>query len=176
MLRPEVVDSLHASIVYRRRWYVNVYSARVMVRERLDLGVLLHQLTSTVAQRELPLLRTHRIEMWDYVVLGGLEHDSAPTQAQLAATVGRDKTRLIANLDRLEARGLLHRTPDPDDRRNRIITLTDAGRTLLADCRRDIRAMEADLLSTLHAPDRTAFVRALLRLVESTREDTGVRQ
>jgi len=36
--------------------------------------------------------------------------------------------------------------------------------------------MEADLLSTLHAPDRTAFVRALLRLVESTREDTGVRQ
>jgi len=74
------------------------------------------------------------------------------------------------------AAGLLHRTPDPDDRRNRIVTLTDAGRTLLADCRRDIRAMEADLLSTLHAPDRTAFVRALLRLVESTREDTGVRQ
>jgi len=52
------------------------------------------------------------------------------------------------------AAGLLHRTPDPDDRRNRIVTLTDAGRTLLADCRRDIRAMEADLLSTLHAPDR----------------------
>jgi len=148
----------------------------VVARERPDLGTLLHRLTSTVAQRELPLLRAHRIEMWDYVVLGGLEHDSAPTQAQLATTVRRDKTRLIAILDRLEARGLLHRTPDPDDRRNRIVTLTGAGRTLLADCRRDIRTMETDLLSTLSAPDRTAFVRALSRLAEATREDTGVRQ
>ncbi len=146
-----------------------------MARDRPDLGVLLHRLTSTVAQRELPLLRAYRIEMWDYVVLGGLEHDSAPTQAQLAAAVGRDKTRLIANLDHLEARGLLHRTPDPDDRRNRVVTLTDAGRNLLAACRRDIRAMEADLLATLGAPDGTVFVRGLSRLAESTREDTGVR-
>lgn len=147
-----------------------------MARDRPDLGVLLHRLTSTVVQRELPLLRAHRIEMWDYVVLGGLEHDSAPTQAQLAAAVGRDKTRLIVILDRLESRGLLHRSPDPDDRRNRIVTLTDAGRTLLADCRHDIRAMETDLLRTLTTPDRTAFVRALSRLAESSREDTGVRQ
>jgi len=147
-----------------------------MAHDRPDLGVILHRLTTIVAQRELPLLRSHQIEMWDYVVLGGLEHDSAPTQAQLAAAVGRDKTRLIATLDRLEARGLLHRTADPDDRRNRIVTLTEAGRTLLADCRRDIRAMETDLLSTLSAPDQTAFIRALSRLDESTREDTGVRQ
>jgi len=147
-----------------------------MARERPDLGVMLHRLTSAVAQRELPLLRVHELEMWDYVVLGGLEHDSAPTQAQLATAVRRDKTRLIVILDRLEARGLLHRTPDPDDRRNRIVTLTDAGRTLLAECRRDIRTMESDLLSTLSSPDRTAFVRALSSLAESTREDTGVCQ
>ncbi len=147
-----------------------------MARERPDLGVMLHRLTSAVAQRELPLLRVHELEMWDYVVLGGLEHDSAPTQAQLATTVRRDKTRLIVILDRLEARGLLHRTPDPDDRRNRIVALTDAGRTLLAECRRDIRTMESDLLSTLSSPDRTAFVRALSSLAESTREDTGVCQ
>ena len=147
-----------------------------MARERPDLGVMLHRLTSAVAQRELPLLRVHELEMWDYVVLGGLEHDSAPTQAQLATTVRRDKTRLIVILDRLEARGLLHRTPDPDDRRNRIVTLTDAGRTVLAECRRDIRTMESDLLSTLSSPDRTVFVRALSSLAESTREDTGVCQ
>ncbi len=37
-------------------------------------------------------------------------------------------------------------------------------------------AMEADLLSTLSAADRTAFVRALSTLAEPTPEDTGVRQ
>lgn len=139
-----------------------------MERDRPDLGILLHRLTSTIVQRELPLLRIHQLEMWDYVVLGGLEHDSAPTQAQLAAAVGRDKTRLITILDRLEARGLLHRTPDPDDRRNRIVTLTEAGTTLLADCRRDIRAMEVHLLGTLSALDRTAFIRALSELAGAT--------
>lgn len=147
-----------------------------MARDRPDLGILLHRLTSTVAQRELPLLCAHQVEMWDYVVLGGLEHDAAPTQAQLAVAVGRDKTRLITILDRLAARGLLHRTPDPDDRRNRIVTLTEAGRTLLADCRRDIRAMEADLLSALSAPARTAFIRVLSELAEATRADTSMRQ
>lgn len=147
-----------------------------MARDRSDLGVLLHRLTSAVAQRELPLLRAHHLEMWDYVVLGGLEHDSAPTQARLAISVGRDKNRLITVLDRLEARGLLHRRADPDDRRNRIVTLTGTGKTLLAECRRDIRAMETDLLSTLSAPDQTAFVRALSSLAASTREDTGVCQ
>lgn len=102
-----------------------------MAPDRPDLGSLLHRLTVAVAQRELPLLHAHQLQMWDYVVLGGLEHDSAPTQAQLAAAVGRDKTRLITILDRLETRGLLSRTPDPDDRRNRIVTLTEAGATLL---------------------------------------------
>lgn len=141
-----------------------------MASERPDLGILLHRLTLTVAQRELPLLRARELQMWDYVVLGGLEHDAAPTQAQLAATVRRDKTRLINILDRLEGRGLLYRRADPDDRRNRIVTLTDAGRTMLAECRRDIRTMEADLLSTLGAADRDAFIRALSSLDDSTQD------
>lgn len=147
-----------------------------MVLDRPDLGILLHRLTSTIVQQELPLLRAHDIEMWDYAVLGALEHDSASTQTQLATSVGRDKTRLITILDRLEASGLLQRRPDRNDRRNRTVTLTDAGRTLLAECRRDIRAMEVGLLSALSATDRTVFIRALSVLAESPRKDTVVRQ
>lgn len=144
-----------------------------MAHDRPDLGVLLHRLTTAVAQREIPLLRAHQIEMWDYVVLGGLEHGAAPTQAQLAASVGRDKTRLIQTLDRLEALGLLDREPDPDDRRNRIVTLTGAGRSVLAACRQDIRAMESDLLADLSAADQAAFTGYLLTLVESTSGHEG---
>ncbi len=139
-----------------------------VARDRPDLGVLLHRLTSALAQRELPLLRAHQIEMWDYVVLGGLEQGPAPTQAQLAISVARDKTRLIQTLDRLEALALLHREPDPADRRNRIVTLTAAGRSVLATCRRDIRAMESDLLATLTTSEGAAFIRSLSALVEST--------
>lgn len=130
-----------------------------------DLGAMLYALTRVVLDAEVPVLRGHGVEMWEYAVLGGLEHGSAPTQSQLAAAVGRDKTRLIPILDRLEARGLLRRAPDPDDRRNRIVSLTDDGRALLAACRASIRAMEADLLADLDRGEQAALRAVLERLV-----------
>jgi DNA-binding MarR family transcriptional regulator len=99
--------------------------------------------------------------MWEYVVLLRLADGAAPTQAQLAAAVRRDKTRLIPILDRLEGRGLLGRTPDPADRRNRIVALTTEGKALLADCRAAIADMEEELLSPLRPEDAAALRRAL---------------
>jgi DNA-binding MarR family transcriptional regulator len=126
-----------------------------------DLGALLYALTRAVVAAEEPVLRAHGVEMWDYVILTRLACGAAPTQATLAAAVGRDKTRLIPLLDGLEARGLLRRTPDPDDRRNRIVALTPEGQALFARCRDGIRAMEEDLLAGL-APGDLPRLRVLL--------------
>src|SRR5690349_13414493 len=100
-------------------------------------------------RREEPLLAAHDLPMWDYAVLVRLGDGAARTQAQLAESVGRDATRLIPILDRLQARGLVERTPDPADRRNRIVALTDAGRATMTSCRDAIRAMESDVLAAL---------------------------
>jgi DNA-binding MarR family transcriptional regulator len=102
--------------------------------------------------------------MWEYVVLSALASGPAPTQAQLATTTGRDQTRLIPILEGLGARGLLERAPDPDDRRRRVVTLSPSGRSVLAQCRSAIRALEARLLAEVDADDREPFVRALRRL------------
>jgi DNA-binding MarR family transcriptional regulator len=131
---------------------------------RDDLGALLHRLLRRVLAAETPLLDAHGVEMWDYSVLVALETGPAQTQARLATAIGRDKTRLIPSLDRLAARGLVARDPDPDDRRNRIVTLTAAGRELLGACRSDIRAMEADLLADVPEPDRATLLRTLAQL------------
>lgn len=132
-----------------------------MSTARPDLGAMLHRLTRVVAEAEVPVLRGHGLEMWDYAVLGGLADGPAPTQGQLAGAVGRDQTRLIPILDRLEARGLLERRPDRRDRRNRVVSLTGAGADLLAACRISVRALEDDLLATL-APERRAALLAAL--------------
>ncbi|MDT7706985.1 MAG: hypothetical protein QOG20_2592 [Pseudonocardiales bacterium] len=64
-------------------------------------------------------------------------------------------------LDRLEARGPLRRTPDPADRRNRVVALTDAGRDLLGECRACVRALEEELLGP---GERDVLIPALERL------------
>jgi len=142
--------------------------------DRKDLAALLRQLLSVLVERETALLHTHGVDMWEYVVLGGLELGAAQTQTRLAGAVGRDKTRLIPILDRLQARGLVNRRPDPRDRRNRIVSLTGPGRELLTRCRRDVRRMEADLLAALDpAVATTTTVRALVLLAEAAHPSHG---
>ncbi len=126
-----------------------------------DLGALLGALARELAAAETPVLAARGLTMWEYVVLTGLAGGAAPTQARLADAIRRDKTRLIPLLDGLEARGLLRRTPDPDDRRNRVVALTGAGRSLLAECRAAVRAMEDELLAGLGAPGRAQLRAAL---------------
>ncbi|MHA6615544.1 MarR family winged helix-turn-helix transcriptional regulator [Pseudonocardia sp. DLS-67] len=138
--------------------------------QRHDLGAAFAWLARAMITAEEPILRAHDVEMWDYVVLATLERGSAPTQSELAAASGRDKTRLIPILDRLEARGLVRRTPDPADRRNRIVGLTPAGREVVASCREGIRAMEAEFLTGLEPGERATFVAVLDRLADVVRE------
>ena len=135
--------------------------------ERPELGYLLSRLVRVAIAREEPILERAGLRMWDYVVLGALAENDAPTQARLAAAAGRDKTRLIGNLDRLEEIGLVNRAPDPADRRNRVVSLTAKGRRVLDRCRTDIREMEKDLLRDVPAGEREVFERVLATLVES---------
>ncbi|WP_285508078.1 MarR family transcriptional regulator [Actinokineospora sp. NBRC 105648] len=135
--------------------------------QRHDLGASFARLTRAMVAAEEPILRAHGLEMWDYVVLGALESGAAPTQAELAAAVRRDKTRLIPILDRLEAGLLVTRTADPADRRNRVVSLTEAGRSLVAACREGIREMEAEFLRSVPAERRRIFVSVLEELAAS---------
>ncbi|MER6974883.1 MarR family transcriptional regulator [Nocardioides sp. NPDC000445] len=134
--------------------------------DRPELGFLLSRLMREVMAREKPILDAAGLEMWDYAVLSSLADSDAPTQAQLAATTGRDKTRLIGNLDRLETQGMVQREPDPADRRNRIVSLTPAGSRVLRSCRDAIAAMETELLADLDPADRVGFERALTALAD----------
>ncbi|HEX4252240.1 MAG TPA: MarR family transcriptional regulator [Pseudonocardia sp.] len=137
-----------------------------MTGQRHDLGATFVRLARALVAAEQPVLDELGIEMWDYVVLVALRHGPVHTQARLAAATGRDTTRLIPILDRLEARGLLRRTPDPADRRNRIVRLTDAGTALVTDCQAGIRRMEARLLAGLQDDERAAFITQLERVAD----------
>ncbi len=134
------------------------------MNDREDLGALFARVTRRLIEAEKPLLAKHGLTMWGYIALNRLAHSPAKTQLRLAATIGYDKTRLIALLDELEHAGLVTRIPDPKDRRARKIHITDTGRATLAAAVADIRAMEDELLAPLTAAERETLLAVLPRL------------
>jgi DNA-binding MarR family transcriptional regulator len=135
-----------------------------------DLAALLATLARRLIDAERPILAEHDLSMWAYIALSHLATAPAGTQLALAQAIGYDKTRLIALLDGLEADGLITRTPDPADRRARIITLSPAGHDRQAAAQRAIRAMEDALLAGLPATERTRLRRTLARVTALTAE------
>lgn len=129
--------------------------------ERADLAAMLYPLVRSLMAAELPILDEHGVSMWGYSVLCTLDDRPIRTQAALAEAIGADKTRIISTLDRLQEDGLITRTPDPDDRRARLLSITEAGRRKRRAVQAQIQANEERLLAELPPADRAAFMRAV---------------
>lgn len=137
-----------------------------MVRKatRPDLAAMLVRLARQTVTAEQPVLAAHGLSMWGYIVLTALDHSSVRTQAALAESIGADKTRIITTLDQLQESGHIERMPDPDDRRARLLTITESGRTVKNAAQADIQRGEERLLGQLPAQDRSTFLRVLRQL------------
>jgi DNA-binding MarR family transcriptional regulator len=131
---------------------------------------MLAPLLREMAAAEEPVLRTHGLTMWGYVVLLALDRSSMRTQAALAAAIGADKTRIIRTLDELQDDGYIERRPDPDDRRVRLLAITEAGRRVKDAAQNEIQRGEERWLGELTAEERRMFLRVLERL---TRREWG---
>ena len=59
-----------------------------------------------------------------------LSKEDGVSMGDMARSIGCDPSYITALVDDLDERGLAHREPAPDDRRVKIIVLTDAGRKL----------------------------------------------
>jgi DNA-binding MarR family transcriptional regulator len=127
-----------------------------------DLGAMFARVTRRLIELERPILEKRGLTMWGYVALNRLARGDAPTQLALASAMGHDKTRLIGLLDALERDGLITRSPDPNDRRARIVRMTPKGRRRHAAVVREIRAMEERVLAGV--PEREALLSALAAL------------
>jgi DNA-binding MarR family transcriptional regulator len=108
-----------------------------------------------------------------------LGHDLSPHDARALRVVGHHgPTRLgvVAEhlriaprsatdvVDRLEARGLVRRSPDPDDRRAMTVSLTANGEAALAEVDEARRSGAAAFFEPLSERDRTTLARLLARL------------
>ncbi|WIY06509.1 MarR family transcriptional regulator [Amycolatopsis mongoliensis] len=131
-----------------------------------DLGALCAGAARALAEAERPVLEEHGLSMWQYVVLSALSPGAAPSQLALAQQIHYDKTRLIALLDGLVEEGLVSRSPDPSDRRARVVRLTEPGIRRHAAVRDAIRVVEERLLAGLSPEERRGLRTGLAHLAQ----------
>src|SRR5260221_10938752 len=85
-----------------------------------------------VARRFDDALRRLGLTNGQFSLLTSLNRPQSARMGPLAALLAMDRTTLTAALKPLERRGLIDVAVDPADRRNRVLTLTRSGRSLLA--------------------------------------------
>lgn len=87
-------------------------------------------------------------------------------QRTLAGAIGQDASTTTGVIDRLEARGLMMRSPSPTDRRVRCLAITDEGRALLGQVTPAVLQAQAMLLEPLPEAERAEFMRLVEILVQ----------
>ncbi len=125
---------------------------------------MLAPLVRELIAAELPVLEANGLSMWGYSVLVALDRSAIRTQAALAEAIGADKTRIIAILDELQDKGLIERVADPEDRRARLLAITEDGRRVKEATQAAIQGGEERWLRMLSTTDRATFLRVLQEL------------
>ena len=77
-------------------------------------------------------LRPFELTNGQFSLLMSLNRPEPPPMGPVASLLAMDRTTLTAALKPLERRGLVKIAQDPNDRRSRILILTEKGRVLLA--------------------------------------------
>ena len=113
-------------------------------------------------------------------VLAHLSLSGPVTVGEAAKHLGRAQSVVSEIFDQLEAKGLVERMPDVDDRRRVQVWLTDAGITLLSRDR-DVLSKElvAAAMNHMTATERAALVagaRALVRASDQVRSTKPTHQ
>lgn len=102
---------------------------------------------------------------YHYRVLAALEDLGPASQATLGRRAELDRSDIVTTVDELESEALVERSPDPDDGRRKIVTITPAGRRHLRKLDDVVAGVQDELLARLSADERAELVRLLTAVV-----------
>ncbi len=110
----------------------------------------------------------HELEVWEFDVLAALRRQGRPYELSpgelIRQTLSTSGT-MTNRVNRLEARGLVWRRPNVDDRRGVRVRLTDAGRQRVQEALADLLDYERRVLCVIGPEDRDELAGLLRRLL-----------
>lgn len=95
------------------------------------------------------------------------------TPKRLVKMLSLTPPKLSMVLERMQARGLIDRTPDPNDRRSVQVSLTTAGAKLAKSLEPVARRMEQGLKRRLTAADHARLIELLRKLADGASPERG---
>ncbi len=129
------------------------------------LGRLMHQWMHTARG----MLRERGLSWAQMMVLRQLLYRGPCTVSEVARHLGVTRAAASQVVDRLVEQGLVAREEDPRDRRQKRITLSQEGRTLMDEATQAHRRWTQDLLASL-TPQEREQVRQALQVLEAALE------
>ena len=105
----------------------------------------------------------------EFTILQLLRHNLRATQKQLVRALAITAPGMTVLLDRLEARGLLRRERNAQDKRSVFVLLTEAGEDLAATSLQASLNMETELLRALSPAERMMLFELLDRVARGPR-------
>jgi len=137
-------------------------------RPAIDLGVLnerlgyfVRRVQVWVFQDFIRRLSSIDISPAQFSVLVVISANPGLSQAELAATLGIERARLVRLLHQLERRGLTQRLPSPADGRRHALRLTSDGKSLLTRAKALAAQHEAALKEKLGGERHKALLETL---------------
>ena len=106
------------------------FATTLLVRDSC-LCLHVQRAARALARRFDDALRPVGLTSGQFSLMMGLNRPVPPTIGSVAGLLAMDRTTLTAALKPLERRGLVTVTVDPQDRRGRLLALTDAGQDVL---------------------------------------------
>jgi len=131
-------------------------------RSCICLGV--QRASRVIGRRFDEALRPVGLNNWQFSLMMALHRPEATSVGKLAERLAMDRTTITTNLKPLERRGLVETRPDPQDGRVRRVSLTDAGRSLLAEALVHWQTVNDAVVASLGDGNVPAFQEALRQI------------
>ncbi|HKS45947.1 MAG TPA: MarR family transcriptional regulator [Amycolatopsis sp.] len=100
-----------------------------------------------------------------YTVLMAAAERGGLSQRELGDLLGIDPSAVVALVDDLSAAGLVRRDPHPEDRRTRLVVLTEKGHDTFERASELAAEVERDTLGQLSPKERVVLVDLLRRIL-----------
>lgn len=134
-------------------------------------SALVKQLTHVMALEFDRRLKSHNVTLAQWGVLRHLWEHEGRSQVELQSLLRLEGATITGLLQRMERAGLVHRRPDPIDKRVQRVYLTDNGRALEPIVKHLAEDINAFALAGFTTDERDFLMRLLTRALQNIASD-----